>query len=98
MNHEADRTFPKQDQSAWNAFASSDHGRDGWSAPRLTITAQDVCLAIAFLMFVVAGFKMTGIESISGDSINEAFYQAFGVFSFGLAFVTLAYGLQDKRR
>ena len=41
--------------------------------------------ATAATLFVIAGTKMTAIESVSGDSIDELYYQAFGMFSYGMA-------------
>lgn len=35
---------------------------------------------------------MLSIRSVSGDSVAEAFYQAFGIFSFGLAGLGLLIG------
>lgn len=45
-------------------------------------------IAAAFL--VVAGVEMRGIESVAGDTINEAFYQAVGLLSWGLAVASIA--------
>lgn len=43
-------------------------------------------------LFVFAGISMLSIRSISGDSVAEAFYQTFGVFSFGLGGIALLMG------
>jgi len=44
-------------------------------------------------IFIWAGITMLSIRSISGDSIAEAFYQAFGLFSFGFVGLSLIAGL-----
>jgi hypothetical protein len=44
---------------------------------------------ITAIVFVVAGIQMLGIRSVAGDTINEAFYNAVGVLSFGLAGLAL---------
>ena len=43
-------------------------------------------------IFVFAGLTMLSIRSVSGDSVAEAFYQAFGIFTFGLAGLSLLVG------
>lgn len=43
-------------------------------------------------IFVFAGLTMLSIRSVSGDSVAEAFYQAFGIFSFGFAGLALLTG------
>lgn len=46
-------------------------------------------------IFVVAGIAMLQIRSISGDSVAEVFYQAYGILSFGLAGIALLLGFVD---
>jgi uncharacterized protein with PIN domain len=41
---------------------------------------------------------MVSIRSVSGESVAEAFYQAFGIFSFGLAGVALLIGFVPLTR
>lgn len=43
-------------------------------------------------IFLWAGFAMMSIRSVSGDSIAEAFYQAFGLFSLGFVGLSLIAG------
>ncbi len=45
---------------------------------------------IAAALFAVAGAEMRGIESVAGDTINEAFYQAVGLLCWGLAVASVA--------
>jgi len=47
---------------------------------------------IGAVFFWTAGFAMSPLRSISGDSVAEAFYQAMGTFSFGMGFLCLAVG------
>lgn len=49
-------------------------------------------------VFAFAGLTMLSIRSISGDSVAEAFYQAFGIFSFGLSGVALLIGFVPVTR
>jgi len=48
---------------------------------------------IAAVVFYSAGQEMRDITSISGDSIAEAFYHAVGLFSWGMAILSLALGI-----
>lgn len=48
------------------------------------------------VVFVMAGSKMRSIESISGDSIAEAFYEAMGLFAYGMAVLCLLVGLPGR--
>jgi len=48
-----------------------------------------VLCVIAAIIFYSAGSTMGKIESISGDSIAEAFYQAMGTFSYAMALLSL---------
>lgn len=50
-----------------------------------------ISLAAAFF-FYQAGQDMSDIKSVSGDSINEAFYQAMGTLSYGLAALSVVIG------
>ena len=52
----------------------------------------------AALIFFWAGVTMLGIRSVSGDSVAEAFYQAFGIFSLGLGAATIAFLLTPFTR
>ena len=49
---------------------------------------------VAAALLAIAGWQMVGIRSISGDSINEAFYNAFGYAMFGFAALSLALGFK----
>ena len=44
---------------------------------------------VAAVVFVVAGAAMVGLRSQAGNTVAEAFYQAMGVFSFGMAGMAL---------
>lgn len=44
-----------------------------------------ICSAILFL---IAGFQLISITSVSGDSIAELFYHGIGWMSFGLALLS----------
>ena len=48
---------------------------------------QSLALLSTFL-FLIAGFKLIGIESQSGNSIAESFYNYVGIMSFGSAIFT----------
>ena len=39
--------------------------------------------------FFYAGQQMN-IQSVAGDTINEAFYQAMGIFSYGMSALSIA--------
>lgn len=54
-----------------------------------------ICSAILFL---IAGFQLISITSVSGDSIAESFYHGVGWMSFGLALLSggLLIGLAEK--
>lgn len=41
------------------------------------------------IVLVIAGIQMLGIRSIAGDTVAEAFYNAFGILAFGLAGIAL---------
>jgi NADH pyrophosphatase NudC (nudix superfamily) len=47
----------------------------------------------AALMFVLAGSQMTSLKSEAGNSVAEAFDNAMGVFSYGMAALALALGI-----
>jgi len=57
-----------------------------------------VVSVLAAYFFIDAGGDMSGIRSVSGDSINEAFYQAFGTLSYGLAALSIVIGLPSNPR
>lgn len=44
---------------------------------------------VAAIVFIVAALQMN-IHSVSGDTINEAFYQGMGLFSYGMAAFSIA--------
>jgi len=52
---------------------------------KLFIQSLGVCSTILFLL---AGFKLLLINSISGDSIVESYYHCIGVMSFGFALLS----------
>lgn len=56
---------------------------------------RPVVALLTAAIFVFAGYSMLQIRSISGDSVAEAFYQAYGIFSFGLAGIALLLGFVD---
>jgi len=43
---------------------------------------------LSTILFLIAGFKLLGIESQSGNSIAESFYNYVGIMSFGSAIFT----------
>ena len=43
---------------------------------------------LSTILFLIAGFKLLGIESQSGNSIAESFYNYVGIMSFGPAIFT----------
>jgi len=43
---------------------------------------------LSTILFLIAGFKLIGIESQSGNSIAESFYNYVGIMSFGSAIFT----------
>lgn len=45
------------------------------------------------LLFGAAGTDMQQLRSIGGDSVAEYFYQAMGVFSWGMAALSVAVGI-----
>jgi hypothetical protein len=49
---------------------------------------RSVVLGIGALIFVFAGLQMISLHSQGGNSVAEFFYQAMGLFSFGMAFLT----------
>jgi hypothetical protein len=53
------------------------------------------CGTISAIICFFAGFSMNSIQSIAGNSVAEAFYNAFGIFVIGLAFfiVPLLFGI-----
>jgi len=61
------------------------------------IVVRRVVAGIAALAFIGAGVTMLGIRSISGDSVAEAFYQAYGFVAFGFAGVVLLLGFPPPR-
>jgi len=49
---------------------------------------QILALLAAVILFAVSGYRMIQLRSISGDTVAEAFFQAMGLFSFGMSAVT----------
>jgi hypothetical protein len=47
--------------------------------------------------FALAGLNMVGLESQAGNTVAEAFYNAMGIFSFGMAGLVLAAGIAVDR-
>jgi uncharacterized protein YhhL (DUF1145 family) len=41
------------------------------------------------VIFLIAGNQMMGLRSVSGTSVAENYYQSMGVFSFGMAAMSL---------
>jgi hypothetical protein len=56
-----------------------------------------VFTAGAAALFVVAGLKMTSLRSESGNTIAELFDQAMGLFSYGMAALTVLGGIAADR-
>lgn len=52
---------------------------------KLFLQVMGICSAVLFLL---AGFLLLGIKSISGDSIAESFYHYVGFMSFGFALLS----------
>ena len=48
---------------------------------------------LAAYFFIDAGGEMSDIRSVAGTTIDEAFYQAFGTLSYGLAALSVVIGL-----
>jgi len=50
------------------------------------------------ILFLIAGFQLIGITSISGDSIAEGFYHGVGWMSFGFGLLSggLLIGFSEK--
>lgn len=50
------------------------------------------------LLFLVAGFKLISIQSVSGNSIAESFYHGIGWMSFAFALFSggLLFGFAEK--
>ena len=48
---------------------------------------------VAAILFALAGYLMVTIESEAGNTVAEAFYNAVGVLSFGLAALSVAVAL-----
>lgn len=44
---------------------------------------------VGVLVFAYAGLTMVNLQSQAGNTVAEAFYQAMGYFSFGMAALTL---------
>lgn len=52
-----------------------------------------VVATIAAIAFAAAGAQMTGLESAAGNTVAEAFDNAMGIFSYGMAALSIAVGL-----
>ena len=48
---------------------------------------------VGALIFAFAGYQMLTLQSVSGDSVAEAFYNDMGWFSFAMGALTLVVGL-----
>ena len=63
------------------------------ATPDYDMTRLGVALVAAAVLFY-AGFQMTQLRSISGDSLAEAFYHTIGMATFGIAVLAIAVGLR----
>jgi hypothetical protein len=72
-----------------SAQAPSNSMPYGYEFSRL---ARVIVGCLAAWLFWNAGDAMTQIHSISGDSTAEAFYQAMGLFSHGMAALSVVIG------
>ncbi len=59
----------------------------------VVVGARLVVAIVAAGIFVVAGNELRGLESVSGNSVAEAFYNKMGIFSYGMAGLSLLIGL-----
>lgn len=59
---------------------------------------RGVLSGVAALLFAIAGFQMIGLRSVAGDTVAEAFYNSFGVFSLGMSALSVAVGAAMPRR
>jgi hypothetical protein len=80
-------------------FGSSDGGKtvpigssDGGKTVPIGSVVRVIAAFVAAFLFVSAGLDARNIQSVSGNSIAEAFYQAFGYFCFGMAAMTVMLG------
>lgn len=62
---------------------------------KLFLQIIGICSAI---LFIIAGFQLISITSISGDSIAEKFYHGIGWMSFGFGLLSggLLIGFSEK--
>lgn len=67
--------------------ADSAEGLGGPDAARLGVAI------VGALIFAFAGYQMLTLQSVSGDSVAEAFYNDMGWFSFAMGALTLLVGL-----
>jgi hypothetical protein len=71
-------------------------GSESQFAVRTGAGADAARMLLAFgaaLLFVIAGLQMVGLQSISGDTVAEAFYNDMGWFSFGMAALAAVFGV-----
>lgn len=57
---------------------------------------RSIAELLAVLIFLGAGFKMIGIESVAGNSVAEAFYNGMGWVSVGVAVTLVAVFLRPR--
>jgi hypothetical protein len=70
------------------------HGQEEFRIPENGLRIlRFVVACVAAVVFYSAGQDMREITSVSGDSIAEAFYHALGLFSWGMAVLSLALGI-----
>jgi len=56
-------------------------------------TVRFVLSLVGAGVFVVAGRHMLALESVSGNSVAEEFYNAMGLFAYGMAALSVVIGL-----
>lgn len=50
------------------------------------------------IISIIGSFKMTQIQSVSGNSIAESFYSSFGIFGIGFGLFMIAIGIYICQR
>lgn len=66
------------------------------SAGGSAIDARFVFGSLAALAFLWAGYEMTTLQSVGGNTVAEAFDHYVGYFSYGMAFLSLAIALPRR--
>lgn len=74
----------------WAGGKAADDAEGGLGGPN---GVRLVVAIVGALIFVFAGFQMLTLESISGDTVAEAFYNDMGWFSLAMGALTLLVGL-----